>query len=115
MRADEVYQCLEKGLAQDIQYIDARIVKKDILSVSFEDYTFNNMENSKECGASIRVFTKEGVGYCSIDSLSKEKVSKGIEKARKLAHLNRRDVPDFKIHEKADRVDWTTSVRSEDA
>ncbi len=115
MRADEVSQCLEEGLTQNVQYIDARIVKKDILSVSFEDYTFNNVENSRECGASIRVFTKEGVGYCSVDSLSKEEVRKGIEKARKLAHLNRRDVPDVEIHKKVDRVDWTTSVRVEDA
>lgn len=114
MRADEVYRCLERGLTQDVHYIDARIVRKDILSVSFGDYTFENMENSKECGASIRVFTKEGIGYCSVDCLSKEGVAEGIEKARKLAHLNRRHVPDFGVKRNVHTVDWT-SMHSKNA
>ncbi len=108
-----ILRLCEEGLTQGAHYIDARILRKDVFSVSFEGSTLLDREYSQECGASIRAFTRKGVGHCSIGRITEEEVRKGIERAVGLAQLSKKDISPFKIDKKVQKVDWTQSTHLE--
>lgn len=101
-----VYRLFDNGIRQGAHYIDARVIGKDLVSISFENGKITDKECSKEYGASIRVFTRDGIGYSSISQISEDTFENGIKKALKIAQITRKEVPPFEVGCSVDTVDW---------
>lgn len=101
-----IYRLFDKGLQDGAHYIDARIIRKDLLSISFENGKITDKECSKEYGASIRVFTRNGIGYSSLSQISEDTFEKGIKKALKIAQLCKKDMMLPRVGTTVDTVDW---------
>ncbi len=87
---DSLLTTLEHGVNLGAAYVDARVIMRSMSYVSFEGCNLSSSDHSIECGVGIRVFTQNGRGYFSTDSLSREAVKRGIETALKIARLNQR-------------------------
>ncbi|MBU7016995.1 MAG: TldD/PmbA family protein [Theionarchaea archaeon] len=107
MISDEaISRLIDNGLIHAL-YVDMRIIHKDLVSVSFENGKNTGKECSKEYGASIRVFTKNGIGYSSVSQISEATLEEGIKKAVKIAQLTRKKVSSFTVGRNVKTLDWT--------